>query len=67
VFLLRLLSDIIILPRLIWPSPDYFKTDVETGKTGICPVYVYTPDPKKHTSSKPRGVVVHSHGGGWIV
>ncbi|KAI5120450.1 hypothetical protein M0805_008497 [Coniferiporia weirii] len=67
--LFQLLVDTISLPVLLASDKNRFRTHIDTGRTGGCRLCIYVPKNTKgeETSSKPRGVIVHLHGGGWTI
>lgn len=62
--LFRLLVDTISIPVLLALDKDRYTVTIDTGKTGSCRLLVYIP---KVLDERPRGVVVHLHGGGWTM
>jgi len=62
----RGLIDSVSLPLYVLPDKYRFTTKVSTGKTGECRVLVFVPKELKD-SERPRGVVMHLHGGGWTI
>ena len=56
--------DTISLPVLLSFDRNRYKLTIDTGKTGPCRLLVYVP---KDFDEKPRGVVMHLHGGGWTM